>query len=167
MAGMSPNVLLIDAEYLDRVAAHLAANLQPAIGRQLPKADLAQWLVCCALDAGLSAGNNEVQAIFIHPREMKVLSHFAPGHFAAQLDGKAFSDALGEFTMAACTIERVTTLPDFYKESFEALLLDAAIERIARAMLPMIQRYYESDDGKRELAAWKQKHEEETYANQQ
>ena len=36
---------------------------------------------------------------------------------------------------------------------------DAAIERIARAMLPMIQRYYESDDGKRELAAWKQKHE--------
>lgn len=24
---------------------------------------------------------------------------------------------------------------------------DAAIERIARAMLPMIQRYYESDDG--------------------
>ena len=130
MAGMSPNVLLIDAEYLDRVAAHLAANLQPAIGRQLPKADLAQWLVCCALDAGLSAGNNEVQAIFIHPREMKVLSHFAPGNFAAQLDGKAFSDALGEFTMAACPIERVTTLPDFYKESFEALLLDAAIERI-------------------------------------
>ena len=33
-------------------------------------------------------------------------------------------------------------------------------------MLPMIQRYYESDDGKRELAAWKQKYEEETYANQ-
>ena len=37
----------------------------------------------------------------------------------------------------------------------------AAIERIARAMLPMIQRYYESDDGMRELAAWKHKHEEE------
>ena len=35
---------------------------------------------------------------------------------------------------------------------------DAAIERIARAMLPMIQR--------REFAAWKQKHEGETYANQ-
>ena len=38
---------------------------------------------------------------------------------------------------------------------------DAALERIARAMLPMIQRYYGSDDGKRERAAWKQKHEEE------
>ncbi len=37
---------------------------------------------------------------------------------------------------------------------------DAAIERIARAMLPMIQRYYESDEGKRELAAWKEKREE-------
>lgn len=28
---------------------------------------------------------------------------------------------------------------------------DAAIERIARVMLPMIQKYYESDEGKMEL----------------
>ena len=33
---------------------------------------------------------------------------------------------------------------------------DAAIERIARVMLPMIQRYYESDEGKMELEKWKQ-----------
>ena len=32
---------------------------------------------------------------------------------------------------------------------------DAAIERIARVMLPMIQRYYESDEGKMELEKWK------------
>ena len=28
---------------------------------------------------------------------------------------------------------------------------DAAFERIARVMLPMIQKYYESDEGKMEL----------------
>ena len=33
---------------------------------------------------------------------------------------------------------------------------DAAIERIACVMLPMIQKYYESDEGKMELEKWKQ-----------
>lgn len=33
---------------------------------------------------------------------------------------------------------------------------DAAIEHIARVMLPMIQKYYESDEGKMELEKWKQ-----------
>ena len=33
---------------------------------------------------------------------------------------------------------------------------DYAIERIARCMLPMIQKYYESEEGQRELAAWKE-----------
>lgn len=33
---------------------------------------------------------------------------------------------------------------------------DTAIERIARVMLPMIQKYYESDEGKMELEKWKQ-----------
>ena len=33
---------------------------------------------------------------------------------------------------------------------------DAAFERIARVMLPMIQKYYESNEGKMELEKWKQ-----------
>lgn len=39
---------------------------------------------------------------------------------------------------------------------------DAAIERIARVMLPMIQRYYESDEGKMELETWNEIHKKET-----
>jgi len=35
---------------------------------------------------------------------------------------------------------------------------DAAIERIARVMLPMIQKYYESDEGKMELETWNETH---------
>ena len=38
---------------------------------------------------------------------------------------------------------------------------DAAIERIARVMQPMIQRYYESDEGKMELEKWKQEQGEQ------
>ena len=37
---------------------------------------------------------------------------------------------------------------------------DYAIERIARCMLPMIQSYYESEEGQRELLKWKSKQEE-------
>jgi len=36
-----------------------------------------------------------------------------------------------------------------------------AIERIARCMLPMIQKYYESEEGQRELAEWKEQTEGE------
>ena len=32
---------------------------------------------------------------------------------------------------------------------------DYAIERLARCMLPLIQKYYESEDGQQELAKWK------------
>ena len=39
---------------------------------------------------------------------------------------------------------------------------DFAIERIARCMLPMIQHYYESEEGQRELAAWKEPKEEQS-----
>lgn len=35
-----------------------------------------------------------------------------------------------------------------------------AIERIARCMLPMLQQYYESDEGQRELAEWEKRQEQ-------
>ena len=31
---------------------------------------------------------------------------------------------------------------------------DYAIERMARCLLPMLQKYYESEEGKRDLEAW-------------
>ncbi|MCI7780681.1 MAG: hypothetical protein MR517_06425 [Bacteroidales bacterium] len=127
---MSPHVILIDAEYLDRVAFDLTVNFETMLGRRLPKADLARWLDCIALDGGLREGDNEVQAVFIHPREMKEFRYFTPGNFACQLDGKAFKDHIAEFTMASCPIERVTTFNDFFKESLEALLLDKDIESL-------------------------------------
>lgn len=36
---------------------------------------------------------------------------------------------------------------------------DYAIERLARAMLPLIQKYYESEEGQTELKLWKNNHE--------
>ncbi len=33
---------------------------------------------------------------------------------------------------------------------------DYAIERMARCLLPMIQKYYESEEGQKELKEWEQ-----------
>ena len=62
----APNVMLIDASYLDRVGRDMANHFSPIVNRQLPKADLASLLECLALDAGVVLGENTVQVIFIY-----------------------------------------------------------------------------------------------------
>ena len=47
------------------------------------------------------------------------------------------------------------------RESSGMDIPDYAIERIARCMLPMIQKYYESEEGQRELAEWNLKQDKE------
>ena len=37
---------------------------------------------------------------------------------------------------------------------------DYAIERMARCLLPMIQKYYESEEGQKELKEWEQQKEQ-------
>lgn len=126
---MAPNVILIDAVYIDRVAAAFRQHFGAELKRELPKADLAQWLVCLALDAEIVG---DVQCILIHNREEKVMQNVAPGNFSQEIDGKAFAEPeLGEFTLACCPVERVVTLEDLCAESLEALLTDKKVERIA------------------------------------
>lgn len=147
---MAPNVLIIDAAYIDRVAAAFRQHFGAELKRELPKADLAQWLVCMALDAELvgveeeakaspteangeaEAAEADVQCIFIHDRETKVMQHVTPGNFSQEIDGKAFTEpGLGEFAMACCPVERVTTLEELCEESLQAVLDDKKVRRVA------------------------------------
>ena len=48
------------------------------------------------------------------------------------------------------------------KKSSGMEIPDDAIERIARCLLPMIQEYYESDEGQAALATWNKKDAEDT-----
>ena len=48
----SENVILVDADYVDKVAFNLTVNFERMIGRRIPKADMAKWIVCVALDGG-------------------------------------------------------------------------------------------------------------------
>jgi hypothetical protein len=49
----SENVILADADYIDRVAFDLTVNFERMLERRIPKANLAQWLECAAMDGGL------------------------------------------------------------------------------------------------------------------
>lgn len=105
----SENVIIADADFVDKVAFDLIVNFERMIGRRIPKADMARWLVCVALDGGIRNENNDVQVVLIHEAARLTLDNFNPGNFADELDGKAFKDNLGEFSLfAPSTAEMVS-----------------------------------------------------------
>jgi len=114
-AKWSKNVVLIDADYADSVAFNLSVNFERMLGRQIPKADLADWLDCLALDGGLRpAPQNEVQCVFLYSPEKSTLRNFQPASLTSDLDGRAFRDNLGEFLLQSVPIEDVVGRKDFF-----------------------------------------------------
>ena len=97
----SENVIVADADYIDKVAFDLTVNFERMIGRRIPPADMSQWAVCVALDGGLRPGKHETQVVLIHDRKIPKMENFVPGTYATELDGQAFDDPqMGEFTFA-------------------------------------------------------------------
>ena len=47
------NVILVDADYVDKVLFNLTVNFERMLERHIPKAELALWADCVALDGGL------------------------------------------------------------------------------------------------------------------
>ena len=91
----SETVILVDADYADRVAFDLIVNFERMLERRIPAADLPRWLDCLALDGGVrpaDEGKGEIQAIFLHAKERLALENFVPAHFERDLNGQAFRD---------------------------------------------------------------------------
>lgn len=126
----SENIILVDADYLDRVAFDLIVNFERMIDRRIPAGDLCHWLDCVALDGGLQPGENEVQVIFLHAGEKERLQHFRPAGFDEELDGKAFKDNLGEFALLSFPVEPIVSAADFFVQSLESLLESKTVRRV-------------------------------------
>ncbi len=125
------NVILVDAEYLSRVAFDLTVNFERIINRRIPPADLCHWLDCVALDGGLRPGNNAIQVAFLHDQDQPELKNFTPARFADELDGQAFKDNIGEFSLASFPIEEeVVGKTDFLIQSLENVLASAETKRV-------------------------------------
>lgn len=105
------NIIIADADYIDRVAFHLTVNFERMIGRHIPQADMAKWAECVALDGGCrkpenanTQSNEKTHVILVHENTREQMDNFNPGTFTAkeecdgkQLDAQAFSGPLGEF----------------------------------------------------------------------
>ena len=118
------HVILVDADYVDKVAFDLTVNFERMIGRRIPQADMAKWLECVALDGGLREGDHEVQVVLLH--KQSDMKYFQPGNFK-ELDGKAFKGPLGEFQISCVPVEDLTTMEDLFVDSMQIIANAAEI----------------------------------------
>lgn len=111
----SENVIIADADYIDKVAFDLIVNFERMINRHIQPADMAQWAVCVALDGGLREGEHETQVILIHNEQSKKMQNFCPADYEKDLNAQAFKDArLGEFVISSYpTEEKMVGKDDF------------------------------------------------------
>ena len=126
----SENVMLVDADYVDKVAFNLIVNFERMLGRRIPKADLAKWVDCVALDGGLREGEHETLVVLAHQKDKAQLDNFAPGNYAAELDGKAFKDHLGEFIISAVAIEPIADSEDYLTEALRLVTAQKEVKRV-------------------------------------
>lgn len=126
----APVVVLVDADYLDRVAADLTLNFGRMIGRSITKADLCHWLDCVLLDGALHPGHNEVQVHMLHAKQKAALEHFQPSRFDEDLNGLSFDDNLGHFSLFAFPVEDVVRSDEFFLQSLTMLADAAEVEKL-------------------------------------
>ena len=126
----SENVILVDADYVDKVAFNLIVNFERMLGRRIPEADLAKWMDCVALDGGIREGENEILVVLIHQKDKTKLENFTPSDYAKDIDGKAFKDHLGEFSIGAYPIEEIAGSENYYSDVLQLITTQKEVKRI-------------------------------------
>lgn len=126
------NVILVDADYIDKVAFDLIVNFERMIGRRIPQADTARWIECIALDGGIRPEKQEnrsasTQVVLLHSKGQ--MENFNPGAFA-ELDGKAFQSELGEMQISCVPVEELTTMSDLFIDSLQVISNAAEVKRL-------------------------------------
>lgn len=102
----SENVIVADADYIDKVAFNLTVYFERALNRRIPKADFSTWAVDIALDGGLREGEHETQVVLVHDKKKRQLDYFAPSLFDSELNAQAFKhDRMGEFIINSVSVE--------------------------------------------------------------
>ena len=128
----SENVIIADADYIDRVAFDLTVNFERMINRRIQPADMAQWAVCIALDGGLREGEHETQVVLIHDKKSIAMKNFRPSNYETDLNAKAFKDdKLGEFIFSSYpTEEKMAGKDDFLVEVARTVCNAKEVKRV-------------------------------------
>jgi len=126
----SENVILVDADYVDKVAFSLIVNFERMIGRRIPQADFAKWIDCIALDGGIREGEHETQVVLIHQKDKSQMENFTPGNYTEELNSKAFKDHLGEFVINAYPLEEIAGGEDYLADALQMVAVQKEVKRI-------------------------------------
>ena len=126
----SENVILVDADYVDKVAFNLIVNFERMLGRRIPQADLAKWIDCIALDGGIRQGEHETMVVLIHQKGKTKLENFTPSDYANDLHGKAFKDHLGEFAIGAYPMEDIAGSENYFADALQLMTAQKEVKRI-------------------------------------
>lgn len=124
------NVVLVDADYVDSVAFDLIVNFERMLGRRIPPADFARWIDCIALDGGLREGTHETQVVLLHSDDKTALQNFLPSAYDSELNGMAFKDHLGEFSIQACSTNGMGNHEDFLVDLAAAVSQSINVKRL-------------------------------------
>ena len=129
-AKWSENVILVDADYVDQVAFNLIVNFERMLGRRIPQADMAKWIDCVALDGGIREGEHETLVVLIHRKDKTKLENFTPGDYEKELNGQAFKDYLGEFSISAYPIEDIAGGEDYFTDALQMITAQKEVKRV-------------------------------------
>lgn len=125
----SENMILVDADYVDKVAFNLIVNFERMLGRRIPQADITRWIDCVALDGGIREGEHETQVILLHSAKKSQLDNFNPGKFE-ELSGKAFKDHLGEFLINAYPVEDIVGSEQHFCDMLQLVSSQKEVKRV-------------------------------------
>ncbi|MGI6222322.1 MAG: DUF6621 family protein [Prevotella sp.] len=128
----SENVIVADADYIDKVAFNLTVYFERALNRQIPKADFSSWVINISLDGGLREGQHETQVVLVHNKKKHQLDYFTPSDFEQELNAKAFRhEKFGEFIISSVPVEKdVTTKSELLADMVKMLCQQKDIKRI-------------------------------------
>ena len=128
----SENVIIADADYIDKVAFDLTVNFERMINRRIQPADMAQWAVCIALDGGLREGEHETQVVLIHDKKSIAMKNFRPSNYETDLNAQAFKVAgLGEFIFSSYpTEEKMVGKDEFLVEVARTVCNTKEVKRV-------------------------------------
>ena len=128
----SENVIIADADYIDKVAFDLTVNFERMINRRIQPADMAQWAVCIALDGGLREGEHETQVVLIHDKKAIAMKNFRPSNYETDLNAKDFKDdKLGEFIFSSYpTEEKMAGKDEFLVEVARTVCNAKEVKRV-------------------------------------
>lgn len=134
------NVILVDADYADKVAFNLITNFERMLERRIPSADFTQWMECVAIDGGMQPLNlgegkgdtQQTQVILTHGKGKMRMDYFVPADFETELNGKAFNGRMGEFLIGCYPVE---VIADGERLLTEILSIVVAREEVKRVMV--------------------------------